>query len=62
MGSIALLRQTYLDAQWNQRNPRREQNLSLQALIQQKGLPAIFQASDSRVRRPDVFIALSSSA
>ncbi|MFC7669353.1 amidohydrolase family protein [Hymenobacter humi] len=46
MGSIALLRQTYLDAQWNQRNPRREQNLSLQALSQQKGLPAIFQASD----------------
>ncbi len=46
MGSIALLRQTYLDAQWNQRNPRREQNLSLQALTQQKGLPAIFQVSD----------------
>ena len=46
MGSIALLRQTYLDAQWNQRNPRREQNLSLQALTQQKSLPAIFQVSD----------------
>ena len=46
MGSIALLRQTYLDAQWNQRNPRREQNLSLQALTQQKNLPAIFQVSD----------------
>ena len=46
MGSIALLRQTYLDAQWNQRNPRREQNLSLQALSQQKALPAIFQVSD----------------
>jgi len=46
MGSIALLRQTYLDAQWNQRNPGREQNLSLAALTQQKGLPAIFQVSD----------------
>ncbi|HEX8660198.1 MAG TPA: amidohydrolase family protein [Hymenobacter sp.] len=46
MGSIALLRQTYLDAQWSQRNPRREQNLSLQALNQQQGLPAIFQVSD----------------
>ncbi|HEX8330119.1 MAG TPA: amidohydrolase family protein [Hymenobacter sp.] len=46
MGSIALLRQTYLDAQWSQRNPRRERNLSLQALTQQKALPAIFQVSD----------------
>ncbi|SFQ00832.1 amidohydrolase family protein [Hymenobacter arizonensis] len=46
MGSISLLRQTYLDAQWNQRNPRREQNLSLQALTQQKALPTIFQVSD----------------
>ena len=46
MGSIALLRQTYLDAQWNQRNPGRERNLSLQALSQQKALPAIFQVSD----------------
>ncbi|MBF9223555.1 amidohydrolase family protein [Hymenobacter sp. BT662] len=46
MGSIALLRQTYLDAQWNQRNPARERNLSLQALSQQKALPAIFQVND----------------
>jgi len=46
MGSIALLRQTYLDAQWNQRNPRREQNLSLLALTQQKPLPALFEARD----------------
>ncbi|MBJ6109694.1 amidohydrolase family protein [Hymenobacter sp. BT523] len=46
MGSIALLRQTYLDAQWNQRSPGRERNLSLQALSQQKALPAIFQVSD----------------
>ena len=46
MGSIALLRQTYLDAAWNRRSPRREQNLSLQALTQQKSLPAIFQVRD----------------
>jgi imidazolonepropionase-like amidohydrolase len=46
MGSIALLRQTYLDADWNRRNPRREQNLSLQALSQQKALPALFQVRD----------------
>ncbi|MGY2133223.1 amidohydrolase family protein [Hymenobacter sp. HD11105] len=46
MGSIALLRQTYLDAEWNQRNPGKEQNLSLRALQQQRGLPQIFQVSD----------------
>ncbi|UOR03842.1 amidohydrolase family protein [Hymenobacter aerilatus] len=46
MGSIALLRQTYLDASWNQRNPRREENLSLQAFNGQRGLPAIFEASN----------------
>jgi len=46
MGSIALLRQSYLDAQWNQRNPRREQNLSLAALSQQKRLPALFEVRD----------------
>lgn len=46
MGSIALLRQTYLDAAWNRRSPRREQNLSLQALTQQKSLPALFQVRD----------------
>jgi imidazolonepropionase-like amidohydrolase len=46
MGSIALLRQSYLDAQWNQRNPRREQNLSLQALSRQKSLPALFEVRD----------------
>jgi len=46
MGSIALLRQTYLDAQWNEKAPRREQNLSLQALRQQRSLPAIFQVKD----------------
>ena len=46
MGSIALLRQSYIDAAWNQRNPRREQNLSLLALTQQKALPAVFEVRD----------------
>ncbi|RPD45308.1 amidohydrolase [Hymenobacter sediminis] len=46
MGSIALLRQSYLDADWNQRNPTREQNLSLRALNQQRSLPAIFEVRD----------------
>ncbi|GAB2777616.1 imidazolonepropionase-like amidohydrolase [Hymenobacter luteus] len=46
MGSIALLRQSYLDADWNQRNPTREQNLSLRALTQQRQLPAIFEVRD----------------
>ncbi|SNR82906.1 amidohydrolase family protein [Hymenobacter mucosus] len=48
MGSIALLRQTYLDADWNQRNPTREQNLSLRALNQQRSLPAIFEVRDKQ--------------
>jgi imidazolonepropionase-like amidohydrolase len=48
MGSIALLRQSYLDADWNQRNPAREQNLSLRALTQQRGLPAIFEVRDKQ--------------
>ncbi|UYZ64980.1 amidohydrolase family protein [Hymenobacter weizhouensis] len=48
MGSIALLRQTYLDADWNQRNPRREQNLSLRAFSEQRRLPAIFEVRDKQ--------------
>lgn len=46
MGSIALLRQTYLDADWLQRNPRAEANLSLQAVRAQRGLPQIFEVRD----------------
>ncbi|UOG72907.1 amidohydrolase family protein [Hymenobacter tibetensis] len=46
MGSIALLRQTYLDADWNQRNPGKEQNLSLRAWQEQQPLPQIFEVSD----------------
>lgn len=47
MGSIALLRQTHYDALWyaNQ-TPQEEYNLSLQAFLDQQGLPAIFEARD----------------
>ncbi|TGE29564.1 amidohydrolase family protein [Hymenobacter metallicola] len=48
MGSIALLRQTYLDADWNQRNPTKEQNLSLRAFNQQRQLPQIFDVRDKQ--------------
>ncbi|GAA3955671.1 amidohydrolase family protein [Hymenobacter algoricola] len=48
MGSIALLRQTYLDADWNQRSPAREQNLSLRAFNQQRALPQIFVVRDKQ--------------
>lgn len=47
MGSIALLRQTYLDAQWYKSKPATEGiNLSLQAWLDNQSLPQIFDASD----------------
>ncbi|HEY0065909.1 MAG TPA: amidohydrolase family protein, partial [Flavisolibacter sp.] len=47
MGMIALLRQTYLDAQWYKNKPAAEGlNLSLQAWIDNQGLPQIFEAGD----------------
>ena len=47
MGSIALLRQTFLDAQWYKNKPAAEGvNLSLQAWNDQLGLPQIFEAND----------------
>jgi imidazolonepropionase-like amidohydrolase len=47
MGSIALLRQTYLDAQWYKTQPGSEGlNLSLQAWNQNQSLPQIFEAGD----------------
>lgn len=45
MGSIALLRQTYIDAQWYKNNPAAEGvNLSLQYWNDQQSLPQIFDA------------------
>jgi imidazolonepropionase-like amidohydrolase len=47
MGSIALLRQTYLDAQWYKGRPAGEgTNLSLQAWTDNQALPQIFDAND----------------
>ncbi len=47
MGSIALLRQTFLDGQWYKNKPATEgTNLSLQAWNNNLMLPQIFEASD----------------
>ena len=47
MGSIALLRQTYLDAEWYRSNADKEGvNLSLQYWNQQQALPQVFEAND----------------
>ena len=47
MGSIALLRQTYLDAKWYTTKPASEGvNLSLEAFNANAGLPQIFVADD----------------
>ncbi len=47
MGEIALLRQTYLDAQWYKNRPASEGiNLSLQAWNESQALPQIFEAND----------------
>jgi len=47
MGSIALLRQTYLDAAWYKNQPMHEgANLSLQAFNDEQTLPQIFEGGD----------------
>lgn len=47
MGSIALLRQTYLDAKWYKTKPATEgTNLSLEAWNNNADLPQIFEAND----------------
>lgn len=47
MGTIALLRQTYLDAQWYKTNPSAEGvNLTLKAWNEIQSLPQIFEAND----------------
>jgi imidazolonepropionase-like amidohydrolase len=47
MGSIALLRQTYLDAKWYQTKPASEgTNLSLDAFNANQNIPQIFAADD----------------
>jgi imidazolonepropionase-like amidohydrolase len=47
MGSIALLRQTYLDAQWYKSNPSAEGvNLTLKSWNETQNLPQIFDGND----------------
>jgi imidazolonepropionase-like amidohydrolase len=47
MGVIALLRQTYLDAQWYKNKPSGEGlNISLQAFLDNQNLPQIIEAND----------------
>jgi imidazolonepropionase-like amidohydrolase len=47
MGIIALLRQTYLDAQWYKAEGyKEEKNLSMEAWIAEQGLPQIFEAGE----------------
>jgi imidazolonepropionase-like amidohydrolase len=47
MGSIALLRQTYLDARWYKANEAKlTMNISLQAWNNNQSLPQIFEATD----------------
>src|SRR4051812_10357987 len=47
MGMIALLRQTYLDAQWYKNKPASEGlNLSLEAWNSEQNLPQVFEAND----------------
>jgi imidazolonepropionase-like amidohydrolase len=46
MGAIALLRQTYLDAAWQEKNAAAEQNLSLAAVRGQRTMPQIFLVRD----------------
>ena len=45
MGSIALIRQTFLDTEWYQEQ-KKQTNLSYEALINQQGLPHIFALND----------------
>jgi len=47
MGSIALLRQTYYDAQWYKNtNAKEERNISLEAFNKRQDLPQIFEVKD----------------
>jgi imidazolonepropionase-like amidohydrolase len=43
MGAIALLRQTFLDAEWYQKSSKKTVNLGLEALNKNKSLPILFE-------------------
>ncbi|MES2798665.1 MAG: amidohydrolase family protein [Bacteroidota bacterium] len=46
MGSIALLRQYFYDAQWFEKNNPQDVNLSLSAQVKNKNLPILFATND----------------
>jgi len=46
MGKLALLRQFFSDVHWFEKHPNQTQDLSIQAQIKNKNLPAIFEAND----------------
>lgn len=46
MGSIAVLRQTYYDAQWYTKNSKEEYNISLDEFNRTQSLPQIFETGD----------------
>ena len=48
MGSVALLRQAYLDAKWYGNTPGADKNISLEAWNRNSTLPQVFEVSDYR--------------
>jgi imidazolonepropionase-like amidohydrolase len=50
MGAVALIRQTYYDARWYDRNPDADYNLTLEAFQQNQVLPQIFEANNNKLR------------
>ena len=46
MGSIALIRQLYYDADWYSQGVANNKDLAIEALIENRGLPKIFDAND----------------
>lgn len=51
MGAVALIRQTYYDAQWYAASANRNQiNLTLQALNDTRDLPQVFEANGDKLR------------
>ncbi len=46
MGSIALIRQTYYDAQWYGKSQKEEYNISLAEFNREQNLPQIFEVTD----------------
>jgi imidazolonepropionase-like amidohydrolase len=50
MGSVALIRQTYYDADWYQTSLNLEYNLTLESFNESRALPQIFEASGDKLR------------